>query len=172
MPSGWSEYDLAARANEAGTKIGGELAVTDDPYPVVAKAARAFEQGQQTAFIPIGYVSNTVKLLQNEADAQRLLEDFRAASATKEWTESSEQGSYTVKLAALAFDKLGDETFAVRLNNHFTDPDTGSSQDAQVDYVVYRVGRIVSYLFMTLADSSALGRKSVARVDAYASGHP
>src|SRR4029453_12781427 len=61
------------------------------------------------------FVSNTVMLMSQD-DAKKTMNDFRAAVQTSTWSQDVDTAVNTYQAVALSFSKIGDETFATRLN--------------------------------------------------------
>ncbi len=163
MGSGWSKFDLGAV--EGCTKIGGEICVENLPGRTSSKIQVAYTRDQSG-----GYVANAVVLMVVEGDAREVMDEFRTAARTKVWNQSFESGTASYKLSALPFSKQGDETFAVHIQSTARNRKSGTESSREIDYIVFRSGRVLSFLYVIKADPAAIARRSAAKIRALIAG--
>lgn len=164
MGSGWSTFDV--EAVEGCTKIGGKICVENVPGRVSTKAEVAYNQAR----MPSRFVANTILLMAVEDDARTVVDEFRKAARTTRWSQSFSSGDATYELSALEFDRLADETLSYRIDSTVKDRRTGRSASQRVDYIVFRSGRVLSFLYAIGADSAAIAQKSAGKVQALVDG--
>jgi hypothetical protein len=164
MGEGWSRFDVASV--EGCTKIGGKICAEDVPGRVSTKIEVGYNQGDSNE----GFVANTILLMAVEEDARKAVDAFRAAARTKRWNQSFTAGDATYELSPLEFDRQGDETIAYRILSTATGHGSDRSASRQIDYIVFRSGRVISFLYVIKAESAPIARKSAEKIEALVSG--
>jgi hypothetical protein len=104
-------------------------------------------------------------MLMSQDDAKKTMNDFRAAVQTSTWSQDVDTAVNTYQAVALSFSKIGDETFATRLNITSRSKQFGNEVSGQVDYIVWRRGPLVNFIFTRLGDSAAMTQLQAAKAD-------
>lgn len=164
MGKGWSKFDVAAV--EGCTKIGGKICVEGLKGRVSKKTEVGYAQTDDKG----GFVANTILLMAVEEDARKAVDTFRTAARTKQWNQSFSTTEATYELSALAFDRQADETLAYRILSTARDRRSGRESSRQIDYIVFRSQRVISFLYVIKVDAAAVARKSAAKIEALVSG--
>jgi len=164
MGSGWSRFDV--QAVEGCTKLGGKICVEDVPGRVSTKT----EVGYRQAGTQGGFVANTILLMAVEEDARKAVDAFRTAALTKRWSQSFSTSNATYELSTIPFDRLADETLAYRILSTATDRQSDRAASRHIDYIVFRSGRVLSFLNVIQANTAPIARRSAAKVEALVSG--
>lgn len=164
MGAGWT-----ATANAAlnTVQIGGKIGATNIAEPP-AQATTAFTQKTGS-----GFVSNSVFLMGTPALARSVIDAHERAATTTSWTQTRREGGRTewrVAGALTGLDPpLGDGMFATKLRASITDP-RGAKTGRTVEYIVYRVGRIVAFVVAQDTPAAPHARKQEAKVKRAAGG--
>lgn len=109
-------------------------------------------------------MANTVLLMAVESDARAAIDAFRSAAKTKSWTQTFRTTKATYELSTLSFDRVADETLAFRIVS------TVATTSGEIDYIVFRSGRVLSFLYVIEVDSAPVARKSAAKIEALVTG--
>lgn len=158
--AGWSEFDPSGISGDYVVRIGGEVGVDNAPGEIRRYVEVGFERSDDEA----AYVSNTVLLMADNVDARGVMDALRAAADITEWTQRSSDGRDDFRLSPLEFESVGDDTFAVRLDITTTGGPFATVTTEQADYVVFRIGPAVSFLFLSKVDSTEMAARSADRV--------
>lgn len=158
---GWAPFDVGGIPASSVVRIGGEVGVDNVPGTIERYAEIGYERSDPGE---PGYVSNTILLMSDEAGARGAIEALRAAAVTTEWTQGFSRGRDDYRLAQLEFESVADELFAVRLGITTTEGPFGAVTNETADYVVFRIGRVLSFLFMSGVDSTEMAARSAERV--------
>jgi hypothetical protein len=148
-------------------QIGGKIGATNIANPP-AQATSAFTETTGS-----GYVSDSVFLMGTPALARSVIDAHTQAAAVTTWTQTRTEGGTTAwkisgPLAGLN-PPLGDDMFATRLHATITDAHGGKTERT-VDYVVYRVGRVVAFVIAQDTDAAPFARKQEVKVERAANG--
>jgi hypothetical protein len=150
--------------------VGDELQPVDDPTPTtvqiggqVGPAGFNDALGEATsAFVEVdgsGVVSNTVYLLKSADKAERFLLAHREAE-TSSWTQArDENGIATFELVGPVADLagIGDDLYTARMVVTIVDA-AGTETEREVEYAVYRVDRLLSFVVAQDLEIAALVR--------------
>jgi hypothetical protein len=166
MGNGWTAQ---ADATVNTVQIGGRIGATNIAGPP-AQATTAFTQK-----VGSGFVSDSVFLMGTAALARSVIDAHEQAAATTTWTQTRTEGGQTawkISGAIAGLDPpLGDQMFATRLHATITDA-KGAKTARNVEYIVYRVGRVVAFLIAQDAGAASFARKQEAKVQRAATGTP
>jgi len=166
MGSGWTPK---ADASLNTVQIGGRIGATNVSSPP-AQATTAFTQKNGS-----GFVSDTVFLMGTPVLARAVIDAHAQAATTTSWAQTRSEGGLTAwqisgPLGGLD-PPLGDQMFATRLHARITD-EKGAKTERNVEYVVYRVGRVVAFIITQDVGAASFARKQEAKVERAANGTP
>lgn len=137
-------------------QIGGKIGAANIASPP-AQATTAFTQKTGS-----GFVSDSVFLMGSSALGRSVIEAHGQAASTTTWTQTRTEGgstSWTVAGSLAGLDPpLGDEMFATKLRASIVDA-KGLKTQRTVEYVVFRVGRVVAFLVAQDVGAASFARK-------------
>jgi len=166
LGSGWTPK---ADATLNTVQIGGRIGAVNISNPP-AQATTAFTQKNGS-----GFVSDSVFLMGTPTLARSVIDFHEQATSTTTWTQPRTEGGKTDwKIAGAPTGlspPLGDQMFATRLHASITD-EKGAKTERNVDYVVYRVGRVVAFVIAQDVPAAPFARKQEAKVERVANGSP
>lgn len=166
MGSGWTEKPNASINT---VQIGGRIGATNISNPPASRTT-AFTQKTGS-----GFVSNTVFLMGTPALGRSVIDAHDDAASTTNWTQTRTEGGHTdwkISGAITGLDPpLGDQMFATRLHATIVDA-KGAKTERNVEYVVYRVGRIVAFVITQDVGAASFARKQEKNVERAATGSP
>jgi hypothetical protein len=150
-------------------QIGGRIGATNIAGPP-AQATTAFTHKTGS-----GFISDSVFLMGTPLLARAVIDAHEQAASTTSWTQSRTEGGQTawkISGALTGLDPpLGDQMFATRLHATITDA-KGAKTERNVEYVVYRVGRVVAFVIAQDAGAASVARKQETKVQRAANGTP
>jgi hypothetical protein len=166
MGPGWMQKTDAALNT---VQIGGRIGATNIANPP-AEATTAFTQTDGP-----GFVSDSVFLMGTPTLARAVVDAHAQAASTTTWTQTRTEGGQTAwKIAGPLTGlnpPLGDQMFATRLHASITDAN-GAKTERDVDYVVYRIGRVIAFVVAQDGAAAPFARKQEAKVERAANGPP
>jgi len=150
-------------------QIGGRIGATNIASPP-AQATTAFTQK-----VGSGFVSDTVFLMGTPTLARSVIDFHEQAASTTSWTQTRTEGGKTDwKISgdpAGLNPPLGEQMFATRLHATITDA-KGAKTERNVDYIVYRVGRVVAFVIAQDVAGAPFARRQEANVQRAVNGTP
>lgn len=166
MGPGWTQKTDATLNT---VQIGGRIGATNISSPP-AQATTAFTQK-----VGSGFVSDSVFLIGSPSLARSVIDFHAQAATTPSWTQTRTEGGKTDwKISGSPpglSPPLGEQMFATRLHATITDA-KGVKTERNVDYIVYRVGRIVAFVIAQDVDGAPFARKQDANVQRVVNGTP
>jgi len=149
-------------------QIGGRIGAANIANPP-AQATTAYTQKAGS-----GFVTDSVFLMGTPTLARNVIDFHEQASSTTSWTQSRTEGGKTdwaISGSPAGLQPLGEQMFATRLHAEITDA-KGAKTARNVDYVVFRVGRIVAFVVAQDAAGAPFAKKLEAKVTQAANGTP
>jgi hypothetical protein len=166
MGSGWTEK---TEVNLNTVQIGGRIGATNIANPP-AQATTAFTQKNGS-----GFISDSVFLMGSSALARAVIDAHEQAASTTSWKQTRAEGGDTAWKISGAMSglspPLGEQMFATKLHATITDA-KGAKTERNVEYVVYRVGRVVAFVVAQDVGAAAYARKQAAKVERAANPAP
>lgn len=159
LGGGWKTYEPSA--NAPVIRIGNRIGVDNIPYRVASREQVAYEQGSAA---DSGFVGNTILVMGGDEDAKKVLADYRAAGETTTWKQSFGDTDDELFLEKRELEQVGDETLAFTVVDTAKDRKTGAEDSATFEYVVFRIGKVVSVLVVSNTEVLPAARKSAERV--------
>jgi len=162
MGTDWTQKSDAAINT---VQIGGRIGATNISNPGVVTTT-AFEQKSGS-----GFVSDSVFLMATPGLARSVIAAHEQAAATTTWTQTRTEGGHTDwKISGLIAGlnpPIGDQMFATRMHADISDA-KGAKTARSVEYVVFRVGRVVAFVVAQDTGAAVFARKLETKVRAVA----
>jgi hypothetical protein len=159
MGSGWTEQKNALVNT---VQVGGHIGATNISNSP-AEASTAFTQKNGSATL-----SDSVFLIGTTALARSVITAHIQAAQTTSWSQTRTEGGqivWKISGALTGLDPpLGDQMFATKLHASITD-EKGKKAERNVEYVVYRIGRIVAFVTTQDTKVATFARKQAAKVE-------
>jgi hypothetical protein len=143
-------------------QIGGRVGSATFITHASAEVTVAF--AQQTGS---GFVSNTVYALPTVAEAQAVMTAQNQADQIKTWRQQRNDGGYldAKKIGGVTgLDTLGDDMYTARLEVNVRPKGSAVAVKRGVDYVAFRIGRIMSFVVAQDAPVKAFAEREEARL--------
>jgi hypothetical protein len=164
MGPDWAEQKSASVNT---VQIGGTIGASNIVNPL-AQASSAFTQKDSARTL-----SDSVFLTATPALARSIITAHVQAAQTASWTQTrAEGGSVNWKISGTPAGldpPLGDQMFATKLHAAITDA-KGRKADRNVEYVVFRFGRIVAFVVTQETAVAPFAHKQAAKVERIALG--
>lgn len=152
-------WEAQPEAQPNTVQIGGRVGAANVDH-ATGRATAAFEQTEGS-----GFVSNSIFSFENAETAQAVILAHNQAE-TDTWTqEREEEGGATFTSQGPLDDvpSLGDEMFTARLDVVIRDAD-GNETERMIEYVTFRVGRLVSFVVTQDTQAGVLARRHERKV--------
>ena len=150
-------------------QIGGRIGASNISNPP-AQATTAFTQKTGS-----GFVSDSVFLMGTPTLARSVIDFHAQAASTTSWTQTRTEGGKTDwKISGQPTGlnpPVGEQMFATRLHATITDA-KGAQTERNVDYIVFRVGRVVAFVIAQDVAGAPFARKQESKVVRAANGTP
>jgi len=163
MGPGWAPKSNATLNT---VQIGGRIGAANISNPP-AQATTAYTQK-----VGSGFVTDSVFLMGTPTLARNVIDFHSQAASTSSWTQTRTEGGKTdwaVSGALTGLPSLGDQMFATRLHASITDS-AGAKTARDVQYVVFRVGRIVAFVVAQDVGAAPFAQKLATKVTQTANG--
>jgi hypothetical protein len=154
-----STFERESTAEPSTVQVGGKVG------PANVKGAEqemtiAFKQKDDS-----GYITNSVFLLESVDLARAVMEAHRQATVEKWTQERKDGGGATFRSTGEVDDipSLGDETFTAAISSEVRTGD-GVATKRKIEYVVYRIDRLLSFVIAQDAQVSTFARRQEQKV--------
>jgi hypothetical protein len=158
---GWSEEKNAAPSTiQVGGRVGAANVKGGEQ-----EATSAFKQTDDS-----GYVTNSIFLLDHTEAAQAVIDEHRAATK-EQWTQERVDGGgarYERTGEVGSLPTLGDDMYTAAITAVVTDAE-GTETERKIEYVVYRIDRILSFVIAQDVGVSTYVRRQEQKVARLAS---
>jgi hypothetical protein len=164
MGPGWTPK---TGATPNTVQIGGRIGAANISNPP-AQTTTAYTQKSGS-----GFVTDSIFLMGTPTLARNVLDFHAQAASQTAWIQSRTEGGKTDwKISGpLTLPNLGDQMFATRLHATITD-EKGAVTQRDVEYVVFRVGRVVAFLVAQDVGAAPFAQKLATKVTQTANGTP
>lgn len=147
-------------------QIGGRIGAANISNPP-AQTTTAYTQKSGS-----GFLTDSVFLMGTPTLARNVIDFHSQAASTATWTQTRTEGGKTdwkISGALTGFPSLGEQMFATRLHASITDA-KGAKTERNVEYVVFRVGRIVAFVVAQDVGAAPFAQKLATKVAQTAGG--